>query len=203
MENKAILRLISYCEDIARQLKSNKKDRALVLLNEFEKENKETLSSAREFKIKYLLSLHSHLGKLIGELRQNLGNAMYCVDKLKETIEILKKITDQRDVRDQIIKEVIAPIMKSWGYKKKERAFIKKEGKIIKKVNIYSSQNNEYYDVQFIFEISAKGPNIDLYGERPDNKWFELTEDTDLQRIKEDVKESLMRAVKPFLDKIK
>ncbi len=110
---------------------------------------------------------------------------------------------DQRGVRDQLIKEVIAPIMKSWGYKKKRRAFLKKEDGIVKKLNVYSSAWNNSREVNFIFEISAKGSGIDIYGERADETWFTLTKDTDLEELKKIIKIHLLKIVKPFLDKIK
>jgi hypothetical protein len=200
---KAIDRLIGYSEDLIRAIKSNKKERALKLLTELEKENKEELSLAKEFETKYLLDLHGKIEKAITFLRQNLSSPGVCVEQLRILLMCLKSVLDQRVVRDKLIKEIIAPILKNWGYKKKGRAFIKKERDIVKKINVTSSQSNDYYNVLFIFEITATGPNIDLFAERAEEKWFELTEDADIEKIKIEIREHLTKVIKPFLDKIK
>ena len=124
---------------------------------------------------------------------------------LKGIFELIKhsKIGDQRVVRDQLITEVISPILRNWGYKKKGRAFLKKEERIVKRLNVYSSSWNSKNEVEFIFEISAKGPGVDISGERAEEKWFTLTKDTDLKRISLEVREHLIKVVKPFLDKIR
>ncbi|MEK6886832.1 MAG: DUF4304 domain-containing protein [Nanoarchaeota archaeon] len=200
---KEVDRLIGYSEDLIRAFKSNKKEKTLILLNELWNENKESLSIAKEFKIKYLLNLHNYIEMTIISVKQNINNSTICIEKLRNLLIRLHAIVDQREVRDHIISEVIYPILKSWGYKKKARAFVKKEGKNVKRVNVYSSRVNDYYCVSFIFEISVTGPNIDLGGERAEEKWFELTEDTNVDRVKAEVKEHLIKVVKPFLDKIK
>ena len=63
---------------------------------------------------------------------------------LKGIFELIKhsKTGDQRVVRDQLITEVISPILRNWGYKKKGRAFLKKEERIVKRLNVYSSAWN-------------------------------------------------------------
>jgi len=196
-------RLIDYSKSLIKAFKSNKKDKVLKLLNALEKENKEELNLAKEFKINYLLALHGYLENVITILRQNLNNANLCIEQLGEVIKRLDAIVDQRKVRDQLISEIIHPIMENWGYKKKARTFVKKEGKIIKKLNVYSSQWDDYYHVSFIFEISASGPNLNMLGERAEERWFELTEDTDIEKIKVEIEEHLIKVIKPFLDRIK
>lgn len=106
---------------------------------------------------------------------------------------------DQRQVRDEIIKEVIAPIMASQGYKRKARAFIKKENEYVKKVNVFTSQWSEKIDLKFVFEISVIGKGVNFQGHRVKELWFELKPGIDLKKLVYAIKVNLTQDVLPYL----
>jgi hypothetical protein len=203
MSIKLIERMINYCNELLAAFKLRNKKQISRWLRELEKENKEELAQAKEFGIAYLLSLHGIVANKITAIKRNIDNPVRCMKIVGLILETLKNITDQREVRDKIIKETIHPILKSWGYKKRKRAFITKEGNFTKKLNVYTSKTSDYYDVQFIFEISIEGPGTNFVNHRVKEKWFILTEDVNIETVKAEVQAHLLNVIKPFLDKFK
>ncbi|MBW2966508.1 DUF4304 domain-containing protein [Candidatus Woesearchaeota archaeon] len=203
MSIKVIERMIDYCNELLAAFKLKNKRQISRWLNELEAENKEELAQAKEFGIAYLLSLHGMVANKITQIKRNINNPNKCTALVLNILDSLKSIIDQRKVRDKIIKEVIQPILKSWGYKKIKRAFTKKEGNFIKRLNVYTSRTSDYYDVRFIFEISIKGPNTNIEFHRVEEKWFTLTEDVNINTVKAEVQAHLLNVIKPFLERYK
>ncbi len=203
MSIKIIERMLDYCVKLLDAFNANDKKKIIKWLVKLEKENKEELSSGKEFDIEFLKALHGLIAKEITNIKKNLDNSEKCKKSTELIFENLRKIIDQRIVRDQIIKEVIHPILKSWGYKKKARSFVKKEEKYTKKLFVVTSQFCDYYEVDFTFEISIEGPDVDLFRERISRDWFEITQDTDLKKLKAQITAQLLNEVKTFLDKYK
>ncbi len=202
MSIKVIERMIGYCNELLAAFKLKNKKQISRWLSELEAENKEKLDIAKEFHIAYLLSLHGMVANKIIQIK-NINNPNKCTALVLNILESLKRIVDQREVRDKIIKETIHPILKSWGYKKKARAFTKKEGLFIKKLNIYTNRFSDYYEVQFFFEISIKGPNTDIEFHRVEKRGFTLTEDVNIDIVKAEIQACLLNAIKPFLERYK
>jgi len=112
-------------------------------------------------------------------------------------------VADQRKVRDEIIKKVIAPIMASQGYKQKARAFVKEENGYVKKVNVFTSQWSEKSDVRFVFELSIIGKGVSIQGHRVKELWFELKPNADLKKLAYAIKVNLLQDVLPYLARFK
>lgn len=203
MSIKVVERMKHYCHELLVGLKHNDATKVSKWLKELEKENNEELSLAKEFSIKFLLSLHGMISEDINKIKANLNNRKDCIKTIKKTKHSLEEVVDQRKVRDEIIKEVIQPLLKGWGYKKRGRAFIKEENGYFKKLNVYTSNVCDYYDVNFTFEIYIKGHGIEHEGHRVKEKWFVLTQDIDLKKIKEEIKTHLISDIKPFLNKFR
>jgi hypothetical protein len=197
MSIKVIERMKHDCNEIVHGLRHKDFKKVASWLKEMEGENNEQLSLAKEFKIKFLLSLHGFIGKEIIGVKKNVRNRRECIKYVKKIKRALNGIVDQREVRDKLIKEVIQPLFKKWGYKKKGRAFTKDN----KKVNLYTSQFCDYYDTQFIFEITIMGTKFENH--RVAERWFELNQDTDLEKVKKEIEVFLRNSIKPFLDKFR
>lgn len=189
------------CNELLDSFKKENRKKALEWLAKLEENNNSELSIGKEFKIQYLLSLNGFIARQIENIKANIDNPKKCNSFVIVILEVLKKVVDQREVRDEIIKDTIYPIFKRWGYKKRERTFVKEEKGFFKKVSIYSSKSNSYYDVDFIFEIEIKGPQTNLFGKRIKERWFSLTQDTDLEKIRVEIIAHLEKEVKPFLEK--
>jgi hypothetical protein len=203
MSFKTIERAIRYCDELLAAFKHNDKNKAIKWLKLMEYENNSELESAKEFKEAYILSLHGGIAREIAKIKQNINNPAKAVEIVSNIKRSLSGIKDQRAVRDELINNVIAPIMKSWGYKKKARAFIKKENRRVKKVNVFTSQFVDYYDVKFIFEISIIGKGVNVQGHRVKELWFELGQNVDIQKLILVIRANLLRDIKPYLDSFK
>ena len=195
--------MIGYCDDLSAAFRRNHKDKVAKWLKELEEENNRELSIAKEFSVGYLLSLHGLISKEIDEIKGNLDDPKKCIGFVDNILKSLSKVTDQREVRDKIIKKIIHPLLKSWGYKKKKRTFVKKEGDYVKKLSVFTSQVCDYYDVKFIFEINIEGQETKHLAHRVKQKWFKLTQDKDLDKTIKEIKTHLLNDIKPFLDKFK
>ena len=202
MSIKVVQRMIHDCNELLASLTLNNQGKITKWLKELEDENEESLSIAKEYNIKHLLSLHGMIAGEIDKIKDNLlNNYKKCIGFVETILEALESVIDQREVRDQIIKEVIHPLLKSWGYKKKKRTFVKEENGYFKKLMVYTSQFCDYYDVRFIFEIYIEGKGARYEYHRVKEKWFELTEDKNIEKIKAEVKIHLLNDIKPFLDR--
>ncbi len=205
-----IQRLIHACRELAAAVESkpgDRKDKQISRwLGRIEKENAEELSMAREFNISFLLKLHGFMRTRLQVLKNNFGNKDVCLAAIKEIISRLESVTNQAEVRDQVIREVIHPVMKAWGWKKKGRSFIKEESGYTKKLRLFSSQWNDYYRIEFRFEMDVQGKGVDVYGETIDYETplgsraraYELTEDADIGKIKAQIQADLKQAKRFF-----
>lgn len=191
--------MVHYCNELLAAFKINNRAKISKWMIELEEENNKELSLAKKYSIKYLLSLHGMIAREIGKIKSNLNNAEKCSGFVNRILISLENVVDQREIRDKLIKEVMHPMFKSWGFKKKKRAFVK-QGKYFKKVNIFTSQFCDYYDVKFIFEVEIKGPGVSYEAHRVNNKWFELTQDKNLETVKAEIEAHLLKDIKPFLD---
>jgi hypothetical protein len=203
MSIKTIERTIHYCNELLAAFKHNNKNAAIKWLKLMEYENNEELESAKEFKITYLLSLHGGIAQEIAKIKQNINNPARAAEIVANIKRILSNVKDQRGVRDELINNVISPVIKSWGYKKKARAFVKKESEYVKKVNVFTSQFADYYDVRFIFEISIEGKGVKILSHRVKELWFDLDQYTDIQKLIFAIKANLLGDIKPYLDSFK
>jgi len=203
MGYKTIESMIHFCEELLAAFKLHDTAKAKRRLNQLEEYNLSEFGGGKEFNITFLLNLHGNIEEEITKIKKNMEDH----DKNKQYVVLilsqLNKVTDQRKVRDKIITEVIHPLFKRWGYKKEARSFRKEEGGYSKKVNIFTSQFVDYYNVEFIFEISIEGQGQHYLRHRVKEKWFKLTEDTDLGEIKAEIEAHLTQEIKPFLDRFK
>ncbi len=195
--------MIFLCEELLAAFDLHDIAKAKTWLKQLEEYNLSEFGRGKEFKITFLLNLHGNIENEITRIKKNMEE----YDNNKKYVALifsqLKKVTDQRKVRDKLITEVIHPIFKSWGYKKEARSFRKEEGGYSKKVNIFTSQFVDYYNVEFIFEISIEGHGQHYLSHRVREKWFSLMEDTIVEKIKSEIAAHLLQEVKPFLDRFK
>ena len=184
-----------YCRDVVHGLRHKDFKKLQEALSKLEEENSAELKLAKEFKVTFLLNLHSMIEEETRKIKNTLNKRGECIKHVKRILHSLKKVVDQRKIRDQLIKEVIHPLFKKLGYKKKARSFVKDN----KKVNVYTSQFCDYYDVKFIFEITIEGTKYENH--RVKEKWFELTQDTKLNYIKEEIQKHLIKEIIPFINR--
>lgn len=197
MSIKVIERMKHDCNEVVRGLRHKDFKKVASWLKELEEENNEQLSLAKEFKVNFLLSLHGLIGKEIIGIKKNIMNRGECIKYVKKIKRALDGVVDQREVRDKLIKEVMQPLFKKWGYKKKERSFINGT----KKVNVYTGKFCDYHDVNFAFEITITGTKFENH--RVNEHWFELNQDTDLEKVKKEIETILTNDIKPFLDRFR
>ena len=185
---------------LAAAIKLNKKEAILETMRNIEEINAQGLNLGREFQIRYLLRVHSVIKRKLKQIKKSPKNESLAI--IKEILDLLSSITNQSEVRDEIIKRTIHPIMKSWGWLKKGRSFFKKEGNLTKRLVVYSSRNNDYYSVSFTFEMEVMGGGHNVYGKRIPGKakWYTLTEDSNLEEIKARIEADLNGPVKEFFD---
>jgi len=194
--------MTEHCNELGPAFESQSTNKINKWLEKLENENNTNLDFAKECKIEYLISLHGKIAAAITIINEDLTDSEKCLEQVRIILGYLGNVVNQRDVRDKLITEVIHPIFKKWGYKKRKRAFYKEENEITKKVNVFSSKRDEYYEVRFRFEISTKGLKRDLLGETVTSEFFELTDDTNLEELKTEIREQLLNVIKPFLDNI-
>jgi hypothetical protein len=209
MSYTVIQRMIHSCQELAASFQQKNKSQISKWIKEIEEENQEELSFAQEWKIPFLLKLHGFVKQHLEIIKTRKQDMVFV--SIEEILEKLKSVTNQSDVRDQIIKEIIHPIMKQLGWKKKGRSFIKKENGYSKKLLVYSSRSNDYYDVKFAFEMEVDGKGTNISGERISydtsfgkrDRWYELTQDVDIENIKAQIQADLKGPIKKFFAKYK
>ena len=160
MSYKTILWFIHAFRELAAALEQKNARLTAKWITEIEEENNQELNFGREHTIHFLVNLHESQKKSLQFIKTNQKKQKECLAAIKEILNRLEKVTDQTKIRDQLIEEIISPIIKKWGWKKKGRSFVTKEGIYFKKLRIYSSQWNEYYHVEFAFEMDVSGKRI-------------------------------------------
>jgi len=193
----SIENMVHTCNELLAALKLKRRKQFSKRLKELERYIDDELELARDFGENTMTPVFAHIKQQIAEIKSNLEKQEVIVISILQTLEGIK---DQKAVRDNIIKTVMHPIFKKWGYKKRARAFSKKERNTTKKVNIYTSRTSSYYELTFTFEVDIISPDINIIAKRPEQKWFELNQNTNLETIKAEVQAFLINIVKPFLD---
>lgn len=191
---KDVERWKHYCNEILAALKLKNLESANEWLAKFEEENNFNLQMGIDFYNNYLKTLH-------GNFKIHIDNFKVEESFKKKAAHInlilnrLNELKNMGKVRDEMITEIIHPIMKSWGFRKQGRSFIKGKSKNIVKIMIYSSKNNDYYNVNFRFEIHTKT------GGFPTDYGYNLDENTDIEKIKAEIEADLKGPIKVILDK--
>lgn len=203
MSIKVIQNLKGYSIELLENIKTNNSSQINKLLKEINEENTSELSIAKEFNINYLLSLHSTIAEQINIIKTNISNPEMMTASTNNIINLLKNVVDQREVRDKLIAQAIQPFLKNLGYKQNKRSFVKEENGFVKKIKIYTSKVCDYYNVQFIFEIDLIGNGIKQESKRVNQKWFELTQDTNYEKISIEIKKQLITQIIPYLNSYK
>ena len=193
-----IERMMHCCNELLAAIKLERKKQFSKWLKELNRYIEDELELAREFGQNTMTPVFSQLKAKISEI--NLKNQEHIIISVLQTLNSIK---DQKAVRDNIIKTILHPIFKKWRYKKRARSFSKKEGNITKKVNIYTSRSSVYYELKFTFEVDITGPKTNIIAKRPEEKWFDLNQHTNLETLKAEVQAFLINKVKPFLDRYK
>jgi len=194
MSYKAVKRWRIQCTEILAALGLKDTDSANKWLKEFEEENNSELELGMEFNIVYLKKLH-------GKFKEHIDNYKTETSLKKKAAHIslilnhLNELKNMGDVRDEIIKYTIHPIMKSFGFRKQGRSFIKGKRDKWVKLLVYSFRTNDYYKVGFRFEIESKN------GSYPTDYRYGLDENTNIEEVKAEIEAALKGPIKTILDK--
>jgi hypothetical protein len=200
MSFKEIESLIHAFEELAAAIVLGDASKIKEWITKIEEDNNENLEMGKEYKNAYLTALHGSIRDALENIKRNPSDRRSCSATIASVLDRLRDIEDQAAVRDAIIKEVIHPIMKGWGWRKNGRSFITKEGEYTKKLLVYSSRTNDYYEVDFRFEMEVEGNGVSLIGKtiRRRDEWYHLTPGADLENIKAQIVADLNGPVKDF-----
>ncbi len=121
----------------------------------------------------------------------------------------------QQDVLNEIVKDYIAPTMKTLEFTKNNKRFTKKKKKSTKKkdiytkiLNVYSSQWNTSDEVNFIIELSVNDyadkeiaeSRIKRYDGKKE-KWYTLTSSVEPEDLGKEIVQDISNYAVPFFEK--
>jgi hypothetical protein len=198
MSYEDVGKLINFLKELAAAVKLNQNDKAERWLQQIDAKTLNELNHAEKAIIPTLIQRYKNIRGKLTLMRELIRDKHKCLALINEILKEINEIKDMSKVRDQIITEVIHPIMKNHGWKKVKRTFVKNEAGYTKKLSIFSSKFNDYFHLSFRFEMYVKGKGTNVFAKTLPEILYVLTEETNLAELKARITADLQGSVIEF-----